>query len=103
MRQVFGFGSEERRKTLKTVLVRLDDQSQIAFEVERLADGRVVVFLPGAPDPWSGASVLVDAARLTPIDLETFQAERLMKTLGRGTAEAIGEPSGGASSSESRP
>ena len=84
-------GDEEREKTLKTVLMRLDDQAQIGFEVERLGDGRVIVFLPGAPDAWSGASVIVDADRVTPLDLEMRQVVRLAKNLGKGTAAALGD------------
>ena len=83
-------GHEDRHRALKTVLVRLDDQSQIAFEVERVAGQQVAVFLPGAPDPWSGVVVLVDEARVTPLDLETFAAERLLKNLGRGTGAVLG-------------
>lgn len=81
-------GDEEREKTLKTVLMQLDDQAQIGFEVERLGDGRVIVFLPGAPDAWSGASVVVDADRVTPLDLDMRQVVRLAKNLGKGTAAA---------------
>jgi uncharacterized membrane protein len=77
------------RKDLKTVAVRLDDYTQIALEMERLADGRVVVFLPGAPDPWSGASVIVDAARVTPLEVDVFSVARLMKDLGHGTSAVL--------------
>ena len=84
-------GDEEREKTLKTVLMQLDDQAQIGFEVERLGDGRVIVFLPGAPDAWSGASVVVDADRVTPLDLDMRQVVRLAKNLGKGTAAALGD------------
>ena len=82
---------EERRKAFKTVFVRFDDQSQIAFEVERLADGRVAVFLPGAPDPWSGSVLVVDADRVTPLDLEILPVSRTFKNLGHGTAAALGQ------------
>jgi len=92
-------GDQERQKTLKTVLVRLDDQAQMAFEVERLADGRVVVFLPGAPDAWSGAVALVDAERVTPLDIEMRDVVRLAKNLGKGTAAALGDPAEKAASS----
>jgi uncharacterized membrane protein len=82
-------GKDARRKSIRTVLVRFDDYSQLAFEIERLPDGQVVAFLPGAPDPWSGTSVIVDAARVTPLDLEIMQLTRLLKDLGWGTAAAF--------------
>lgn len=87
-------GDEERRKTLEPVFVRFDDQSQIAFEVERLADGRVTVFLPGAPDPWSGAAVVVDADRVTRLDLDILEVARTLKDMGRGTGSALLEGAG---------
>jgi uncharacterized membrane protein len=79
----------DQRKALRTVLVRLDDCSQLALEVERLADGMVVAFLPGAPDPWSGTAVIVEAARVTPLGLDTMTLTRLLKDLGWGTAAAL--------------
>lgn len=82
-------GDEARRKAIKTILVRLDDQSQLAFEIERLPDGRVVAFLPSAPDPWSGTSVIVDAGRVTPIAIDILALTRLLKDLGSGTAAAL--------------
>ena len=75
----------EREKTLKTVLAKFDDYSQIAFEVERLSDGRAIVFLPGAPDAWSGSTVVVDADRITPLDLKSLEVVRLAKNLGKGS------------------
>ncbi|GAB5376435.1 MAG: DUF502 domain-containing protein [Acuticoccus sp.] len=73
---------------LSAVLVRFDDCEQIAFEVERSAD-KVVLFLPGAPSPWSGTSVIVDAERVTPVNLPTHQVVGLLRVLGRGTLPVI--------------
>jgi uncharacterized membrane protein len=86
-------GDEEREKALKTVLMQLDDQAQIGFEVERLPDGRVIVFVPGAPDAWSGVTVVVDADRVTPLDLKPRQVVKLSKNLGKGTAAALANDS----------
>ena len=38
-------------KNMQPVLVRFDDNSQLGFEIERLDNGQVVIYLPGAPDP----------------------------------------------------
>jgi uncharacterized membrane protein len=92
-------GDEERQKTLRTVFVQFDDQAQIAFEVERLPDGRAIVFLPGAPDAWSGSAVVVDADRVTPLDLEMREVVRLAKNLGKGGATVLGDAPGKAASS----
>ena len=84
-------GDGENEKKLKSVLVQLDDQAMIALEVERLGDGRVIVFLPGAPDAWSGTTAVMDAGRVTPLDLEPRQVALLSKNLGKGTAAALGD------------
>lgn len=82
-------GTDERRKSIKTILVRLDDYSQLALEIERLQDGRVVAFLPGAPDPWSGTSVIIDAARVTPLETDVMPLMRVLKDLGWGSAATL--------------
>lgn len=56
-------GTEGRRP----VLVRFHDTSQIGFEMERLVDGRAVVFIPTAPNPLTGAIHILDADRITPL------------------------------------
>lgn len=52
-------GGDIFKNRLSPVLVSLQDCQRVAFEVERTADDRVVVYLPGSPDPWSGSVVLV--------------------------------------------
>lgn len=83
--------------SMQAVLVRFDDYSQVAFEIERIkygADGipQVVVFLPGSPNAWSGNVCVVDAERVTRIDASMVSAVRRMTFLGRGTAELVGPP-----------
>lgn len=76
-------GVETIERTLKTVMVHFDDQSQIAFEVER-KDGWVVVYLPGSPDPWSGAVSLVKPERVQDVDADFKAAVKCMRLAGRG-------------------
>lgn len=66
-------GADAAQNTLQPVLVSFDDQSQIAFEVERSEGGLVTIYLPGAPDPWSGAVAHVTADRVKVLDTN-FQA-----------------------------
>jgi uncharacterized membrane protein len=81
-------GVETVEKTLKTVLVHFDDQSQIAFEVER-HDEWVVVYLPGSPDPWSGAVSLVKPERVQHIDTDFKTTVKCMRLAGRGTTSLL--------------
>ena len=76
-------------QALQAVVVSFDDQQMLAMEVERLADGRVVLFLPGAPDPWSGNVVLVAPERVTALPGELGAVNRVLKGLGRGTARLL--------------
>jgi uncharacterized membrane protein len=74
------------------VLGRFDDSWQLAFEIERMAGGKVVVFLPGAPDPWSGSVCVLTEDRITPLDLTVKAAVDIMKRLGKGSAGALRDP-----------
>jgi uncharacterized membrane protein len=72
-------------KSMQPVLVRFDDNSQLGFEIERLDDGQVVVFLPGAPDPWSGTVTYFSGDRVKKLELSASQAISNVKRLGRGS------------------
>jgi uncharacterized membrane protein len=79
----------EEEKELAPVLARFDDAWQVAFQVERTADGRVVVYIPGAPDPWSGAVFVMTADRVEPLERTMAAAVRNIRSLGRGSAELL--------------
>jgi uncharacterized membrane protein len=79
----------ESMTDMKPVLARFDDYWQLAFEMDRLDDGRVVLYLPGAPDPWSGSVQVMSRERVTPLDLSIRSAGELMMRLGRGAAEEL--------------
>ena len=70
---------------MTAVLARLDDYWQVAFEVERIAGGNVVVYLPGAPDPWSGSVCVMAEDRIQPIDATMMSAVQNIRHLGRGS------------------
>jgi len=74
------------QRVLTPVLATFDDHQLLAFEVERLPDGRVVLYLPGAPDTWSGSVVLLSAERVEAINVEASVLTRSLRGLGRGTA-----------------
>ena len=78
--------AREQAEHMRPVMVRFDDQSQVALELERDA-ARVVVFVPGSPDPWSGAVSFVDSDRVTPIDCDTQAIFKTLRSGGRGGLE----------------
>lgn len=79
--------AEDEVGNMAPVLVTLDDYKQIAFEVERTPGGNVVVFLPGAPNPWSGSVVYVSEGRVEPLDMAPQDAIKNIRVLGRGSAK----------------
>ena len=81
---------EEGEET-QPVLIRFDDQWQIGFEVDRVASGKVTVYLPGAPDPWSGSVSIVTEDRITHLDLKQNAALGIFKQLGKGAGDQLKE------------
>jgi uncharacterized membrane protein len=71
------------------VLARFDDARQVAFQVERIPGGEVVVYIPGAPDPWSGGLFVMEQERIEPLDLTMAAAVRNIRALGRGSSKVF--------------
>ena len=81
-----GVSGESHLEDFLPVLVALDDMSQLAFEMERTEDGRVVVFFPGAPDPSSGSVAYVDPARVSPVSAGFLNINKSLRKMGKGSA-----------------
>ena len=79
----------EKVEGMKPVLARFDDSWQIAFEVERIQGGVVGIYLPGAPDPWSGSVCFVTEDRIQPLELTLLPVLRTLKGLGKGSNEQL--------------
>ena len=77
--------SQETAKFLIPVFVRFDDHDRIGFEVERLKQGKVVVYLPDAPNPWSGSVVYFSEDRVKRLDITVAQEINNVRYLGRGS------------------
>jgi uncharacterized membrane protein len=74
---------------MSVVVVRFDDSWQIGFEIERIEGGKVALFLPGSPDPWSGSVCIAEEDRVTPLDLPVAAVASMVRRLGRGANEAL--------------
>jgi uncharacterized membrane protein len=74
---------------MSVVVVRFDDSWQIGFEIERIEGGKVALFLPGSPDPWSGSVCVAEEDRVTPLDLPVAAVAKMVRRLGRGANEAL--------------
>lgn len=73
----------------QSVLVCFDDSEQIGFVMDTLADGRVAVFLPSVPNPWSGSLAFVTADRITPLPLSTKDTIECLRQLGTNTSKLL--------------
>jgi len=79
----------EAEQSLKSVAVIQDDMVLIGYEVERLTDGWVAVYLPGAPDTRSGSVAYFTNDRVVPLDTDFAGIASCLKTLGRGSSKII--------------
>ena len=79
--------SEEHAKSFIPVIARFDDSAQISFEIERTPEGTVVVYLPGAPNPWPGTVVHLEQSRVEKLDMSVADAVKSIQSLGRGSAK----------------
>ena len=82
-------GGDATKPQMKPVLAKFDDSVRIGFEIERNDVGLMTVYLPGAPDPWSGITVLMNTERVQPMDIEFGDAITLCEQLGRGSAALL--------------
>jgi len=78
---------DESKTVMIPVLAKLDDQTLLGFEVERLSDGQVVVFLPGSPDTTSGTVAYMTEDRIQKLDIDFAATYKILRTLGRGSEQ----------------
>ena len=76
---------QEAEKNLKPVLVKFDDLSQLGFEVEKIDNGLVAVFLPGSPDTWSGSVAYMTEDRVERLNIDLLAVKKTLRTLGNGS------------------
>jgi uncharacterized membrane protein len=84
-----GLAQIEGGSGMQPVLVRGDEGWMLAYQLERLPDGWVAVFVPAAPTPMSGNVLYVAERRIRPLDIGMPQAMKLVKSIGVGSADAL--------------
>ncbi len=70
------------------VVAKFDDYSQIGFEVERIGNGKIVIYLPGAPNPWSGSLIYVGEDRVDRLNITVAEAIRNIRKLGMSSGQS---------------
>lgn len=80
---------KEQETAMTPILARFDDASQVAFKIESLPDGRAIVYIPGAPDPWAGSLMVMAADRVEPLECSLQQAVKNIRGLGARSGELL--------------
>lgn len=79
--------SQDNAAQFKPVLVPERGGVRPALEVERMPSGRVAVFVPGAPNPWSGYVAYLDPEQVQPLDMKAADLMHSLEGLGIGSGE----------------
>ncbi len=83
---IMGFESKE---DLKVIMVPTDAGWQFAFLIEQINDNEFTVFIPDAPNPWSGSVVFVEKKDIREIEITQKQALACIRKLGYGSKELL--------------
>lgn len=69
---------------MKPVAVQLGSAERIALEVEKLPDGRSMVYIPSAPSAWSGVTQILPADQITYLDVPVTKIMEVTEKFGHG-------------------
>lgn len=81
----------EADENLKPALVLVDNGWRIGFLIDAFDDGHVAVFLPGAPDPSSGAVQIISSDNITPINVSHRDTPRMPRALRTRPSKSSGK------------
>ena len=74
---------------LKPVVLTLGTAERIGFEVQKLPDGRSMVFFPSVPNPFSGITQILPADQVTYLDVSIANVIDLSENYGFGVDELL--------------
>jgi len=83
---IMGFESNE---DLKVVLVPTDAGWQFAFLIEQINENNFSVFIPDAPNPWSGSVCFVEKKDIKNTEISQKEALACIRKLGYGAADIL--------------
>ncbi|MEZ0130540.1 DUF502 domain-containing protein [Flavobacterium sp. LBUM151] len=83
---IMGF---ESNQDLKVIMVPTDAGWQFAFLIEQIDENNFVVFIPDAPNPWSGSVVFVEKKDIKDVEISQKQALACIRKLGYGSKELL--------------
>ena len=83
-----GFDASETEK-MKPVALQLGSAERVALEIEKLPDGRSMIYIPSAPSPWSGVTQILPADQITYLDVPVTKVIELTEKYGHGVQELL--------------
>lgn len=78
-----GFDTSES-EGMKPIALQLGTAERIALEIEKLPDGRSMVYIPSAPSVWSGVTQILPADQITYLDIPVTRVMELTEKFGYG-------------------
>ena len=92
-----GFDSSEK-EGLKPVALKLGTAERIGFEMQKLPDGRSVIYIPSAPSPWSRITQVLPPDQVTYLDVPVTKIIEITESYGYGVGELLATKDEGAES-----
>jgi hypothetical protein len=81
--------SPDEMDDLAPATVKFDESCQLAFEIKRIADGNMLVFLPYLPDPRSSPFRVATDDRVKLLSMTVKATADLTKRLGRESTDIL--------------
>lgn len=85
---VSGF-DESRIAGLKPVALQLGTAERVGYEIEKLPDGRSMVFIPSPPNPFSGITQVLPPDQVTYLEVPIKQIIEVTENFGHGVHEIL--------------
>ena len=83
-----GFDTEETQH-FKPVALALGSAERVGFEIQKLADGRSMVFIPSVPNALSGITQILPPDQVTYLDAPLTQIMEFVERYGHGADELL--------------
>ncbi len=83
-----GFDASEK-EGLKPVALQLGTAERVGFEMQKLPDGRSVIYIPSAPSPWSGITQILPPDQVTYLNVPVTKIIEITESYGHGVGELL--------------
>jgi hypothetical protein len=78
---------------LKPIVLQLGTAERFGFEIQKLPDGRSMVFLPGSPNAFSGITQVLPPDQVTYLDIPVSRIIEVSENFGHGADELLRQKS----------